>query len=84
MFLSVIGREHCGRSNKFTDMLHAARPKSNLPIQVRKIASIKNLQADTVDDFCVFLAGSKLVIGHEAEQDCDECLDADQAQILPE
>lgn len=35
-----------------------------LPVQVREIAAVEDFEADAVDNFRVFFAGTKLVIRH--------------------
>lgn len=52
------------------------------PIQMREIATIKDLEANAVDNFCILFAGAEFVIGHETEQHGNEILDAYKTQIL--
>lgn len=48
---------------------------------MREIASVENLEANAVDDFRVLFAG-KLVIRHEAQKNCNQVFNGDQAEIL--
>lgn len=57
---------------------------SFLPIQVCEIATIKDLEADAVDNFRVFFARAKFVVWHQTKQCWDKIFDAHKTQVLPE